>query len=174
MHVVSSFGRSASLPLPPCLFSVLSVPSWGGWIILPCPLQLLSLAGLCHPGGALVFPCQLLPVERDAERKAQWLSPGIEQLLSFLGGSGEKAEHGAEPPATAAFGGWNHYPQLDQTLHMKVHFHQLQLSLHLFSSPSPTGSPDGHPASFLRCCLPTLHPAFQAWLTCTKSPLLGP
>lgn len=35
VHVVNSFGRSYSLPLPPCLFSVLSVPSWGRWINPP-------------------------------------------------------------------------------------------------------------------------------------------
>lgn len=41
----------------------------------------------------------------------------------------------------------------DQTLHMKVHCHQLQLSFHLFQPP-PLGSPDGNLAPFLSAALP--------------------
>lgn len=51
---------------------------------------------------------------------------------------GEKAEHGAEPPAYCCLQSWKLQSSRDHILHMKVYFHQLQLSLHLLSSPSPS------------------------------------
>lgn len=44
---------------------------------------------------------------------------------------------------------------------MKVHFHQLQLSLHLFSSPSPLALQMGAQPPSCATALPPLHPAFQ-------------
>lgn len=50
----------------------------------------------------------------------------------------------------------------DQTLHMKVHCHQLQLPFRLFQPP-PLGSPDGSLASFLSAALP---PSAQPFKPC--------
>lgn len=44
---------------------------------------------------------------------------------------------------------------------MKVHFHQLQLSLHLFSIPSPLALQMGAQPPSCATALPPLHPAFQ-------------
>ena len=138
VHVVNSFGRSASLLLPPCLFSVISVPSWGGWVNPPLSSSaakaLQASAILAVPWYSHASSCLLKGMLAEGTVVESWHRAAVE----FSGWQwGEKAEHGAEPPAHCCLRSWKSLSSVDQTLHMKVHFHQLQLSLHLFSSPSP-------------------------------------
>lgn len=158
---MSGFRRSDSLPPSLCLFSVYPAPSWGGWAI-PLPPSateaLQSSAILAVPWCHHASLCQLKGMLVEGMAAESWRRATVE----FSGWQwGEKAEHGAEPPAHCCLQSWKSQSSTDQTLHMKVHFHQLQLSLHLFSSPS-LGCPDGSAASFLSGCLTTPRPAFQA------------
>lgn len=86
---------------------------------------------------------------------------------------GEKAERGAEPPAHCCLQSWKSQSSMDQTLHMKVHFHQLQLSLHLFSSPSPLALQMGAQPPSCAAAFPPRRPAFQALPRSHSSRSLG-
>lgn len=113
-----------------------------------------------------------MPASVCCWRKAWWLSPGT-AAAEFSGWQwGEKAERGPEPPAYCCLQSWKSQSSRDHTLHMKVHFHQLQLSLHLFSSPGP-GLSRWEPSLLPEPCLATPRPAFQALSHLHSSPSRG-
>lgn len=132
-------GKVSSLPPSLHLFSVHAVPSWGG-CINPIPLSpsaakaLQSSAVVAVPRCPQASFCLLKGMLGEGMVAGCWHRASVK----FPGWHrGEKAEHGAEPPAHSRLQSWKSQSSMDQTLHMKVHFHQLQLALHLFSSPSP-------------------------------------
>lgn len=132
-------GKVDSLPPSPSLFSVHLVPSWGGWIN-PIPLfpsaakALQSCAIVAVPRCPHANFCLLKGMLAEGTVAGCWHRASVK----FPGWQwGEEAEHGAEPPAHGRLQSWKSQSSTDRTLHMKVHFHQLQLSLHLFSIPSP-------------------------------------
>ena len=127
--------------LPPSTsVSVLSHlgPLLGGWVNPPLSSSaakaLQASAILAVPWYSHASSCLLKGMLAEGTVVESWHRAAVE----FSGWQwGEKAEHGAEPPAHCCLRSWKSLSSVDQTLHMKVHFHQLQLSLHLFSSPSP-------------------------------------
>lgn len=158
-------------PIPsPSLFESTWSPPRGAGLILPILLPpsaakaLQFSAVLAEPRCHHASFCLLLAEGMVAE---SWHRAAAE----FSGWQwGEKAEHGPEPPAYCCLQSWKSQPSRDHTLHMKVHFHQLQLSLHLFSSPA-LGSPDGSPASSLSPALPPPAQPFKPCLIRTHLPL---
>lgn len=103
----------------------------------PAPFSCSSAAVLCHPGRANTSPCQLLPVERDVVEGTaaeSWQSRYC--VVGVAVGRGGGAWSQATCPLLLQ--SWKSQASKDQTLHMKVRLHQLQLSRHLFSGPGPS------------------------------------
>lgn len=160
----------------------------------PIPSPSLSESTWSPPGGAgLILPVLLPPSAAKAlqssailaERRCHHasfcllLAEGMvaeswhRAAAEFSGWQwGEKAEHGPEPRAYCCLQSWKSQSSRDHTLHMKVHFHQLQLSLHLFSSPG-RGLSRWEPSLLPEPCLATPRPAFQALPHLHSSPSLG-
>lgn len=135
------FPRSLSMlfPTPSLLPSAPGPPGplWGAWIpssCSPAPVS-RSISALCRAGVPRCHHASSCPL-KGCWRKAGWLSPGSEQLSSALGGNGGRRRSMEQSHLlTPAFRAGAQSSK-DQTLHMKVHCHQLQLPSHLFQ-PRP-------------------------------------
>ena len=163
-----------SLYLRVCSQSSRSPPGEAG-LILPCPLQLLKP---CRPLPSWRCPGIPMPAPacwKGCWRKAQWLSPGIEPLLSFLGGSGGRRRSMEQSHLpTTAFGVGNRYPPWTKLYTWKCI--STSCNFHSICSAAPAPWLSRWAPSLLPALLPShpLHPAFQAWLSCTRLSLLGP
>lgn len=120
--------------LPPSFCSRSTWPPLGSLDSFPAPVS-RSISALCRAGVPRCHHASSCPL-KGCWRKAGWLSPTSEQLSSALGGNGGRRRSMEQSHLlTPAFRAGAQSSK-DQTLHMKVHCHQLQLPSHLFQ-PRP-------------------------------------